>query len=231
MTAAQSIVQTPRRIKIGSLVECLPRDNEKLIARQSTLPKHQLQELQARICGPSGLLGAFATQVAEQGRQAPDIQVMPDSPDPLRRLLTERSIRFALARHHRRTFAKNPFAGLARNILSAVVYDDSRTYNLAERYAALEELRASDSRYFVKLIATTCATVERRLVFQGLIEHFDSLLPVEQSIYLDGYRDAQVDHLQREEEIYGKLNLDKPLCVMLSEHNPKTLLASLEARE
>ena len=231
MTAADVIVQTPRRIKLGSLIECLPRDHLTLAARQSAMPKHQLQELQARICGPSGLLAAFATQVAEQGRQAPDLLVLPDSADPLRRLLTERSIKFALARHHRRAFARNPFAGMPRSSLCAVVYDDTRTYNLAERYAASEELRASDSRYFVKLIATTCDTVERRLVFQGLIEHFDALLPVEQSIYLDGYREVQVEHLQREEALYGKLNLRGPMYVLLNEQPPQSLVTSLEAHE
>ncbi|WP_397451802.1 hypothetical protein [Pseudomonas sp. NA-150] len=231
MTTADAIVQTPRRIKLGSLAECLPTDCLTLAARQFALSKPQLQELQSRICGPSGLLAAFATQVAEQGRQAPDLQVLPDSADPLRRLLTERSIRFALARHHRRAFAKNPFAGLPRRTLCAVVYDDTRTYNLAERYAALEELRASDSRFFVKLIATTRETVERRLVFLGLIEHFDSLLPVEQSIYLFGYREVQVEHLHREEELYGKLKLHEPLWRMLAEESPQNVVASLEAGE
>lgn len=212
------------------LDEPLPHDCSSLAAQQARLSKAELCDLQARIAGPRGLLAAFAVQVAEQGRQAPDIQSLLESSNPEQMALTNSAVEFALARHHRRAYARNPFAGLPRATLCCVVYDESGPYNLAERYAASEALQALDSRFFVQLIATTCNSVERRLVFKGLLEHFDALLPVEQSIYLDGYREVQQSYLDREERLYGTLDLGKPLSEIFTEQTPESLLASLEAR-
>jgi hypothetical protein len=69
--------------------------------------------------------------------------------------------------------------------------------------------------------------VERRIVFRGLLEHFDGLLPIEQSIYPLNYRRAQQSHLDREEALYGKLELDKPIYALLEEHSPEWLLENL----
>lgn len=230
MITADATVHTPQWIDPGSIDERLPLECLQLAARQAALSKNELRDMQARIVGPSGLFAAFSVQVAEQGRQAPDLQTVPDSSDSKRLMLAEKAVEFALARHHRRAYAENPFAGLPRATLCCVVYDDSRPYNLAERYAANEALRSSDSQFFIKLIATTYNTVERRLVFQGLLEHFDALLPVEQSIYQDGYRDVQQRYLEHEEELYGTLNLGKPLSVIFTEQTPESLLASLGTR-
>ncbi|MDB6141396.1 MAG: hypothetical protein JWP80_440 [Pseudomonas sp.] len=227
ITANESLYPSPW-VDPVNLDERLPLDCTQLAARQARMSKDELRDLQARIAGPRGMLVDFSTQVAQQGRQAPEVQRLLDNCDPRHLALTEAALRFVLARHHRRSFARNPFVGLPRATLSCVVYDESAPYNLAERYAASEALHALDSRYFVQLIATTYNTVERRLVFQGLLEHFDALLPVEQSIYLEGYRQAQQDYLDREELLYGTLDLGKPLSMILAEQTPANLLASLE---
>jgi hypothetical protein len=211
-----------------NLDERLPLDCTGLAAQQARLTKDELRDLQARVAGPRGVLVEFSTQVARQGRQAPQVVQLLEDCDPRHMALTEGALRYVLARHHRRSFARNPLVGLPRATLSCVVYDESAPFNLAERYAASEALHALDSRYFVQLIATTYNTVERRLVFQGLLEHFDALLPVEQSIYLDGYREAQQGYLDREELLYGHLDLGKPLSLILAEQTPASLLASLE---
>lgn len=43
----------------------------------------------------------------------------------------------------------------------------------------------------------------------GLLEHFDALLPIEQSIYPVDYRLAQQRHTDQEEALYGRLELKK----------------------
>ena len=201
-----------------------------LAAEQALLSKKERLKLNTYLVGPAGLFAAFSTQVAEQGRQAPYLQGLPETDPATPRTQTEQAVEFALARHHRRAFAENPFVGLSRQALCCVVYDDSGRSNLAERYAANEALRSLDSLYFIKLIATTYHTVERRLVFRGLLEHFDALMPIEQSIYQDGYRDVQQGYLDREEKLYGPLKLSKPLSVIFTEQTPESLLASLGTR-
>lgn len=229
MIAADATVHTPQWIDLGPIVEGLPMECSQLAARQATLSKSELRDLQGSIAGPQGLFAAFSIQVAEQGRQAPDLQVLPGSRDSTRLMLAEKAVEFALGCHQRRAYSENPFAGLSRATLCCVVYDDLAPYNLAERYAASEELRICDGQFFTRLIATTYNTIERRVVFIGLLEHFDALLPVEQSIYPDGYREVQQRYLDREEKLYGKLNLDKPLSVIFAEQTPESLLASLKA--
>lgn len=234
IAANDSLVPSPWRDPSSvddRLPLCCAQPAAQLIAQQARMSKAELRALQARIAGPKGLLARFSAQVAEQGRQAPEVQRLLDRCEPQHLTLTENALAFVLARHHRRDFARNPFGGLPRVTLCCVVYDDSGRYNLAERYAASEALHTLDSRYFVQLIATTYNTVERRLVFQGLLEHFDALLPVEQSIYLEGYREVQQGYLDREENLYGKLALGQPLSVIFTEQTPASLLASLEACE
>lgn len=202
-------------------------DYPKLAARQALLSKTKLRKMHTELVGPSGLFAEFSIQVAEQGRQAPSLQSGSDSDQAAPPTLTDLAVEFALALQNRRPYIENPFAGFPREDLCCVVYDNSLPTHLAERYAANEELKASDSRFFVKLIATTRDTVERRLVFQGLLEHFDALLPIEQSIYQAGYREVQQSYLEREVKLYGALALAKPLSVLFTEQSPENVLASV----
>lgn len=200
---------------------------QRLAARQATMSKAELSDLQAHLLGPRGLLMNVSRQVARLGRQAPVLEEILELEDRQRMALAEDSARFVLGQHDRCAACENPFSGKTREFLCCVVFDDDAPYALVERYAASEALRQQDGQFFFKLIATTRHTVERRLVFQGLLEHFDGLLPIEQSIYPHNYRRAQQSHLDREEELYGKLALDKPIRVLLEEHSPEWLLENL----
>lgn len=228
MTATDATTQLLRWTDPSNIEGGLPMECSPLAARQARLSKAELCELQAAMVGPRGVFTTFSVAVAEQGRQADALDVLPDSSDPTRLALAEKAVEFALGHHHRRAYAENPFTGLPRATLCCVVYDESGPFTLAERYAANEALRVADGQFFINLIATTHNTVERRVVFRGLLEHFDSLLPVERSIYPDGYRDVQQRYLDREEQLYGPLSLDKPLRDIFKEHTPQSLLASLE---
>jgi len=199
----------------------------KLAARQATLSNAQLSDQQGQLLGPRGLLMNFGRQIARLGRQAPLLEDVLELEDGARMELAERSVRFVLGQLDRCTACDNPFSGNTRELLCCVVFDERAPYTLAERYAASEALRQQDARFFFKLIATTVNTVERRFVFQGLLEHFDRLLPIEQSIYPPDYRQVQQSHLDREETLYGKLELDKPISQLLEEHSPEWLLKNM----
>ncbi len=200
---------------------------ERLAHRQAACATDQLCARQAALLGPQGLLPVFSRQVAAQGRQAPALSDVLKFDDPQRQQLAEQAVNFVLAHHQRRSTVANPYLGLSRQLLCCMLFDDEVHYTLAERFAVSEALRQRDSHYFSTLIATTRDTVERRLVFTGLLEHFDALLPIEQSIYPEGYRQAQQQHLDREVALYGKLQLERPVGQLLEAHSPEWLLKHL----
>ncbi|RMQ47061.1 hypothetical protein ALQ04_00088 [Pseudomonas cichorii] len=202
-------------------------DFQQLATRQSALSMAQLCEQQANVLGPKGLFARFCQEVPQLGRQASVFEDLYEVHDREHQLLAEKTVQFILGRYRRREAVQNPFAGMSREFLCCVVYDELAPYTHAERYAAAEALRQRDSEYFAKLIATTRDTVERRIVFHGLLEHFDALLPVEQSIYPLNYRAVQQSHLDHEEALYGKLDLTRPLSVILEQHTPQWLLENL----
>lgn len=197
---------------------------QRLVARQAAMSRAQLCDQQAALLGPQGKFSMFSRQVTAQGRQAPGLTGTKEFEDFDRQQQVEKAADFVLGLHQRRTLGDNPFHDLSRQELCCMVFDELAACTLAERFAAWQALRHRDSLYFISLIATTRHTVERRLVFTGLLEHFDALLPIEQSIYPLGYRRAQQNHLDREEALYGRLELPKTVSELLEEHTPDWIL-------
>lgn len=216
----QSAWQTPRQSDVME-------DFRRLSLRQSVLTMEQLCQLQSRMLGPVGLFAKLARQVAEQGRQAPALADLAALEGQERQALANKAVEFILGMHHRREATGNPFAGLQREHLCCIVFDDLAPYTLVERYAASAALRQRDGEYFSKLIATTRNTVERRFAFHGLLEHFDGLLPVERSVYPVNYRAAQQAYLENEERRYGKLVLPHPVRDVLERHTAHWILTHL----
>lgn len=199
-----------------------------LAEQQSALSIDRLYQRQSELFGPDGVFASFSTQVTREGRQAPVFEDVSKIKGLQRMKHVERAVDFALSRHHRCGAVANPFRHQSREYLCCAVYDDTEAFTLVERYAAYEAIRQLDSDFFIKLIATTRGVVERRIVFLGLLEHFDRLLPIEQSIYPGNYRAVQQSHLDREEAIYGALELNKPLSELLGEIPPMMLLEKIQ---
>src|SRR5690606_9734067 len=132
--------------------------------------------------GPEGVFATFSAQVTLEGRHALGLEDVARLENKRRLRHVEKAVAFALSQHYRRDASANPFRLQSRESLCCVVYDESAAFTLVERYAAYEAIRQLDSDFFIKLIATTRGVVERRIVFRGLLEHFDRLLPIEQSI-------------------------------------------------
>ncbi|WP_024667387.1 hypothetical protein [Pseudomonas syringae] len=222
----QSLRLDPRRPGMN-----LTTDFHHLATRQSAFSMAQLAEQQAKLSGPSGLFMKLIRQIRSQGRQSPLLEDLAQLEGRKRQWLAERAVQFALGLHGRRPEVDNPFKGKLREDLCCIMFDDLSLHTLVERYAASEALRRHDSEYFSKLIATTRNTVERRIVFHGLLEHFDRLLPIEKSIYPLNYRSVQYAHLEQEEALYGKLIMEQPISALLEVHTPEWLLENLSSFE
>ncbi|OUM09425.1 hypothetical protein BW686_01695 [Pseudomonas syringae] len=209
----------------------LTTDFHRLATRQAALSVVQLVEQQAQLSGPVGVFVKLSRQLRSSGRLSPLLQDVERLKGRKRQWLAERAVQFALGKHCRRPEVDNPFKDRLREDLCCIVFDDASMHTLVERYAAFEALRRQDGEYFVKLIATTRNTVERRLVFHGLLEHFDRLLPIEKSIYPLDYRAVQLAYLEQEEALYGKLIMEQPITALLKVHTPEWLLKNLSSFE
>lgn len=201
---------------------------QQLVDEQNRLSRDQLSILHKQWLGPHGVLATFSAEVERLGRQASALDDVCELDSAARKNEAERAVAFALAQSNRRGAALNPFASHSRQALCCVVFDASCAYTLAERYAAYEAMRQSDSAFFINLIATTRGVTERRVVFRGLLEHYDRLLPIEKSIYPEAYRDVQQTHLDREEGLYGPLILSTSLAALFEIVSPKELLNQIQ---
>jgi hypothetical protein len=146
---------------------------------------------------------------AAQGQTA--LQGMPDGDDPGRIELAKRAAAYvASIRSSPPGQAPNPFAGVDREQLTSVIYDDSGTYTVSERYAAWAEQQRQDYTSLSKLFAGVTNGGDNRLVYKGLLDYFDALSPIERSIYPDDYRDKLADLLEAQEVQFGTLDASAP---------------------
>lgn len=125
--------------------------------------------------------------------------MLPKTDDPARLALGQKSLDYAIGLSQvPPKIVPNPFEGMARNGLSAIVYDDSETYTEAERYAAYGELGKQDEAYFSTLYANITNGGDNSRVFKGIMDYFDDLPAVEKSAYPDGFR-SNIESLYQEQ--------------------------------
>ena len=155
-------------------------------------------ELQQSHATTRDMLISFSNSVHALGSAGLSAKHLPEADDPARLQQAQQAIDFAVAAHnYPPKTALNPFAGLERSSLASIVYDDTGHYTEAERYAAHYAAQQIDENYFTGLIGTL-ATGDRRSFYTGAIEHFDSLSPIEKSIYPDNYREALQGYLEED---------------------------------
>lgn len=131
---------------------------------------------------------------------------VPSSDDPNRLSLGEKSLDFAIGLSKLPPkILPNPFEGIARNDLSAIVYEGSGTYTDAERYAAYAELSKQDETYFSKLALKITNGGDNREIFKDILDYFDDLPLIEKSAYPDGFRDSIESLYQEQIELWGEM--------------------------
>lgn len=125
---------------------------------------------------------------------------------------------------------KNPFAGLSREQLANIVYDDSGTYTVNERRAASYEADRQEEAWRVKV--TTQAMNEYNSsgkltnFFSSVLDHFKELPAIEQAQYPKDYAtDLQskidLDFNYRTHRAEGKDKDPMSLIEMLFEQSPQ----------
>lgn len=77
---------------------------------------------------------------------------------------------------------QNPFAGLSRSALTAIIYDQSGTYTINERSAALGQQEDNDTAFLTSAHNQTVATGSRSFIYTALQELNQQQLPVEKAV-------------------------------------------------
>lgn len=171
--------------------------------RQSTMSQSELKQLHSSTWSD---IYNFSHRLAS--RSYSEDELLPQTTDPDRLELGKKSLEYAVSLHQSpQGKASNPFAGVARSDLSAVVYDDSGTYTMAERYAASVELRAQTTEYFSGLSTKLTNGGDNREFFKSILDYFDDLSPVEKAAYPDGYRESIDGFYQEEQKKWGLFDL------------------------
>lgn len=110
---------------------------------------------------------------------------VPDSTDP------ERLARAAQATRFVNGNAGNPFAGLSRDSLALITYDDSGLYTTNERRAAWEEAFDQESawrkEFAAKAMAEYNSTGKLTDAFRSALDHYKTLPAIEQAQYPGDY--------------------------------------------
>lgn len=99
----------------------------------------------------------------------------------------------------------NPFLGLPREELTKIIYDDSGTYTINERSAALSEQQRQHYNYWSPIIDDAFISGDYRKLYRTAIDFHDKLSPIEKSFAPEGYRENVVNWLKKEEDRLGKL--------------------------
>lgn len=86
---------------------------------------------------------------------------------------------------------KNPFSGMSRDKLALIAYDESGSFTVNERRAALYEAHDQEYAWRKQVVAEANAeysnTGKLTNFFQSVLEHYQSLPSLEQSQYSDNY--------------------------------------------
>jgi len=123
-----------------------------------------------------------------------------DRSDPARVQSAEQAMAF------RHKTGKNPFAGLSRSDLTAIIYDESGKYTLHERWAAGAEQQRQDYEYWRPIAKRAVMTDDRRELYHAWADFHHSLTPLEQSRdeYV-GFAETVTRLIKDEEREHGKL--------------------------
>lgn len=100
----------------------------------------------------------------------------------------------------------NPYAGDSREMVTSIMYDTSGKYTTSERYAAAAEQGQQDYSYLSNLFASVPKDSDHRKMYQGILDYYDALSPVETSVYPGGYREQTEAYLKQQDTLFGVLS-------------------------
>ncbi|MCY1408392.1 hypothetical protein D9M71_237120 [compost metagenome] len=149
-----------------------------------------------------GLFARLDKQIYMHGANAELLQQPPASEDPQRLEMAQRAVQYKLG------LSDNPLAGLPRQTLANITYDESGTYTAAERYSASIEIQKRDSTFWKSVYAEMRTESNfngqasgQLLLARTKLEMLPSLHPAEQTTkdYLASSLQYQLLSAQRNE--------------------------------
>jgi hypothetical protein len=122
---------------------------------------------------------------------------------------------------------KNPFSGMPRDQLALITYDDSGTFTVNERRAALEESAKQEFAWRQKVVAEAeyeyNSTGKLTKFFQSVLDHYNELPLVERAQYPDNYEtklqgwiDLDFNYFTHTAEGKNKLDIESFLSNVLT---------------
>jgi hypothetical protein len=123
----------------------------------------------------------------------PDYKIeYPDTSDPELLQRARQAAEYVARYAHGHTGAKNPFAGLSREQLNLIVYDDQGPYTMDERSAARCAVEAIESEWNRGLwgpadLESAANNGRTPKFYAEVLAHYRSLEPIEQAQYPDNY--------------------------------------------
>lgn len=198
--------------KLSSLAVQLSESAECARTRDSTLSRQQLGDLAREI--HHKLLDSRTPTV-----QALRAREVPDSDDPQRLERALEATRFVANNYQTDSRVTNPFAGISRDELTLIVYDDRGAYTLNERDAALNISLKVESAWREKAVkagwiegnetgGTPNFTTE-------CLEHYRALPAIEQALYPADYEVNLLRFIQEDLEKQGKLDEPPPMLSLV----------------
>ncbi|MFY0728459.1 hypothetical protein J1D76_06735 [Pseudomonas sp. NFX15] len=110
---------------------------------------------------------------------------VPDTNDPTLLARAEKATSYT------RGLASNPFSGMSMDQLALITYDDSGTFTVNERRAALEESDKQEFAWRQKVVAQAeheyNTTGKLTKFFQSVLDHYKDLPQIQQAEYPSDY--------------------------------------------
>lgn len=176
------------------------------LSDQSAAPSAQeARDKYERVYGSNSFKGAVWAKISKSDEHAKLF------PQPLEHIAPEQMERIAksisalVAAREGRSNNDNPFVGLSRAELVAIVEDESGGYSDVERYAAIYAKNKLDYDYFQVSINIIDTTGDPRAHYKGYMDFLDSLGPVERLGYPADDREVSMQLLKAAEQKFGKL--------------------------
>ncbi|MBY0575167.1 MAG: hypothetical protein K2P67_01010 [Gallionellaceae bacterium] len=168
---------------ISTLAKQLADSAARAEKRDSTLSRSELAD-------KAKIFHNECSAEADPAIQAKHDSEVPQSKDPELLARAKQATAFLIANRHGGGEA-NPFAGLSREQLANITYDDSGTYTFNERMAAYSEAMRQEYEWGVKVAAKAMdeynSTGKLTNFFTSILEHYKGLPAIEQAQYPKGY--------------------------------------------
>jgi hypothetical protein len=183
-TGDQSVsTQNKSTATISTLASQLAASASRAEERDSSLSRSELGEKAKR------LLNQISGESYRINKEKYDSET-PKTDDPALLARAKQATEF-VNRTSNQGNQKNPFAGLSREQLSNIIYDDSGTFTVNERRAAWMEASAQEAEWRSRVVAQGVEEYNRSGkmtgFFSSVLEHFKSLPVIEQAQYPNDY--------------------------------------------